>query len=171
MLLRIGNIVPAMALFEIIEGMNLAGHLEPILINRVMPAFDIYAAYEPAPPQFRNNVGPVAVSESGRAMKDKLSRPVYPMPADDVPQYRSILAMRVKNPMYSFTQLRHRVDETDHLVTRLPLKAQIVRRNRIEHHLRCHSSRSRSGRLCRRRVSPQARRPRQSDRSIGLSTK
>ena len=72
MLLRIGNIVPAMALFEIIEGMNLAGHLEPILINRVMPAFDVYAAYEPAPPQFRSSMA----TESRPARLSEASEPL-----------------------------------------------------------------------------------------------
>ena len=64
------------ALLQIIKAMYLSGHFQVILVHGVMPAFDVDAALEPRLPQNGNDVCPIAVAETGRAVMNIFAPPI-----------------------------------------------------------------------------------------------
>ena len=55
--------------------------------------------------------------------------------ADLIPHDGRVLTVDMEDLGCPLTQLRNRIDEADHLVAGLPLKAKIVGRDGVEHHL------------------------------------
>ena len=74
-----------------------------------------------------DDVGPVAVAEARRAVEGELVRAGDAVLADHVPVDRRVLAVHVEDLLDPLAQLRHRVDQLDHLVAGLPLQADVVR--------------------------------------------
>ena len=130
---RVGHEVSAATLLEVIQTVDLAGHFQIIAIDRIMPTFDVDAAFESALAQLGNDVGPIAVTKAGCAMEGKLLGTVDAELLDDVPLDRCVFAMDVEDAIHVFAKLRHGVDELDHLVTGFPFQADILCVNGIEH--------------------------------------
>ncbi len=61
---RIDDEIAAPGMLQMVQRMDLAGHLQRIAIDRIMPAFDVDGAGPAGKPQLGNDVGPVGCRRS-----------------------------------------------------------------------------------------------------------
>ena len=64
---------PTSAMFQVVKSMYLSCHFEFTDVYGIVPAFDIYAAFESASAQFGNDIRPVAVAKSRCTMEGELA--------------------------------------------------------------------------------------------------
>src|SRR5690606_2429292 len=65
------DVVAAARILEVVERPHLAGHLERVAIDGIVPALDVDGAGPACEAQLGDDVGPVAVAEAGRAHEDE----------------------------------------------------------------------------------------------------
>lgn len=143
----VGDKRTAATAFQVVERVDLTGHFQFIPVHGIVPAFDVNTPGEAAPAQFRDDVRPIAVPEPGGAVLHKgrcqlhrklrvrigVDRGVDAVFPYHVPVYGRVFSVDMKNFRQPGFQLGHGVDQTDHLVTGLPLQSQIREGHRIEH--------------------------------------
>ena len=86
-------------MLKVVESVDLAGHLQFITIDGIVPALDVDRALEPAAAQLRDDVGPVRVAEARRPVEGERLRTVDAGLAHDIPHYRGVLAVDVEHPV------------------------------------------------------------------------
>jgi hypothetical protein len=96
----------ATAAFEIVKRMDLAGQLEIVAVDGIVPALDIDAAFEAMTAKLADDVGPIRVAETRMpVMRDR----VWAMDAvlvDNVPINRGVFAVNVEDFGHPSAQLR-----------------------------------------------------------------
>jgi len=99
-----------------------------------VPTFDIDRAFETTLAQDRDDVRPVRVAEAGRAMPNELLPTPKSLRLEDIPGDRRVFAVNVIDAVHPLAELGERIDEGNHLVTRLPFQTKSVARHRVKHH-------------------------------------
>src|SRR3954468_8862505 len=88
--------VTAAGLLEIVEGSDLAGHFEPVAIDRIVTALDVDPTAVPGQTPFTDDVHPVAVAEPRGAHEHELLLAEDAVLLDHFPAHRRVLAVDVE---------------------------------------------------------------------------
>ena len=122
-----GNIKPfdaAAATFHIVKRRKLRAPFHVIKMNRIMITLYIAGADKAALQQYREQICPVRVSESGRAIPAIWFPAVNTVLRYNVPCYSSVFPVNVYDFACPFPQLHDRIGKLLQRVARLPFQTQ-----------------------------------------------
>src|SRR6185503_1227677 len=119
LLTRIRDEISAAAALEILKAHHLARHLEIVAVDRVVPALDVDRAAPARLAQDRDDVRPIRIAKTRRAVPNAVASRAGALGFDDVPVDRRVLAVDVIDAADPLAELGQGIDEAHHLVAGL----------------------------------------------------